>query len=76
MKYVERIFNAIFSEQMLLVVIFATIFSLGLAAIDFSKSVGERTAAATAYCYNLGMVMVKTDAGQRCVAPANLVLIK
>jgi len=30
----------------------------------------------TAYCYSLGQVLVKTDAGIHCVAPENLTVIK
>ena len=30
----------------------------------------------TAYCYSLGQVLVKTDAGIHCVAPQNLTVIK
>ena len=36
----------------------------------------EATRAATEICYSQGLVLVDTDAGQRCVSPQSLVKVK
>ena len=36
----------------------------------------EATHAATEICYSQGLVLVDTDAGQRCVSPQSLVKVK
>jgi hypothetical protein len=36
----------------------------------------EATRVATEICYSQGLVLVDTDAGQRCVAPQSLVKVK
>lgn len=36
----------------------------------------ELTKQRTEYCYSQGMVLVSTDAGQRCVDPKSLVKVK
>lgn len=74
MKYVERVFNFVFSDTVLLIV-FLSFMTYGVYHIvDTSFEQKKARQANVAYCYNLGMVLVDTDAGARCVAPQNLVI--
>jgi len=49
-------------------------FCLGLA--EASNQARENTRRLTEACYSQGMVLVTTDAGQRCVSPQSLVKVK
>jgi uncharacterized BrkB/YihY/UPF0761 family membrane protein len=76
MKIVEKIFDVVFS--------FGTFFVLGCALFAYlilqiaegEKADKELLAKQTAYCYSLGQILVKTDAGRHCVAPESLTVIK
>lgn len=74
MKYVERVFNFIFSETTLLIAFISFMTYSVYSIIDRIVEQEKTWQADVAYCYNLGMVLVDTDAGQRCVAPQNLVI--
>ena len=43
---------------------------------DQERAIRKQTLALTEACYAQGMVLVRTDAGQRCVLPQSLVKIK
>ncbi len=49
-------------------------FCLGLA--EASNQARENTRRLTEACYSQGLVLVETDAGQRCVLPQSLVKVK
>ena len=43
---------------------------------DEERANRKQTLALTEACYSQGMVLVRTDAGQRCVLPQSLVKVK
>jgi len=43
---------------------------------DQERANRKQTLAFTEACYSQGMVLVRTDAGQRCVLPQSLVKVK
>ena len=43
---------------------------------DQERANRKQTLALTEACYSQGMVLVRTDAGQRCVLPQSLVKVK
>lgn len=56
-----------------LVVLFGLLI-IGIA--DQERANRKQTLAFTEACYSQGMVLVRTDAGQRCVLPQSLVKVK
>lgn len=69
MDTVKTVANAVFSFS-------GFLFVAGLAFIYLLITGVQADRAATAACYNAGLILVDTDAGNYCVAPANLVEIK
>lgn len=58
-------------------VLFVIVFMLCLyAAVTDDMKRQEQTRERTEACYAQGLVLVDTDAGQRCVAPQSLVKVK
>ena len=49
---------------------------LMFAMAESSTQARENTRRLTEACYSQGMVLVSTDAGQRCVSPQSLVKVK
>jgi len=49
---------------------------LMLLMVESSNEARERTRQITEACYSQGLVLVHTDAGQRCVSPQSLVKVK
>lgn len=47
-----------------------------ITVVSADQSNREATRVATEICYSQGMVLVSTDAGQRCVDPRTLVKVK
>jgi hypothetical protein len=56
-----------------LVVLFGLLI-IGIA--DQERANRKQTLALTEACYSQGMVLVRTDAGERCVLPQSLVKVK
>ena len=73
MKYfMQGVFDVVFSLPTFLI---GLIVGFALLIIGVTGAEELRTNQ-TAYCYSLGQVLVKTDAGLHCVAPQNLTVIK
>jgi hypothetical protein len=71
-SFFEGVFDVVFSIPTFII---ALIFGFALLIIGITGAEELRTKQ-TAYCYSLGQVLVKTDAGIHCVAPQNLTAIK
>ncbi len=72
----KTVFDCVFSFGM-----FMFLFCVGVVVLFGSLIVEENkrkelTQLRTGACYAQGLVLVESDAGQRCVAPANLVKVK
>ena len=52
------------------------LFIAGLGAVYLLIAASGQTEARNAACYKAGMVQVRTDGGNFCVAPANLVELR
>lgn len=76
LNVVKDIFGFIFNgfTLFILAVAFFGYMIVGTASADQAEK--EKRRAATELCYNVGMVLVDTDAGPRCAAPQNLARIK
>lgn len=58
---------------------FGLVVLFGLLIVDVAKQENadaEQKRVATEACYAQGMVLVQSDAGERCVAPQSLVKVK
>lgn len=69
MKYVKTILDGIFSFTTFMLLALGAFMYLAMVSIDKSE-------AEAAQCIKGGMIKVRTDAGNYCTAPANLVEIK
>ena len=47
-----------------------------IGVVETSNQARENTRRLTEACYSQGLVLVETDAGQRCVSPQSLVKVK
>lgn len=68
MKYIKKIFDVIFSFEAIFVMCGGALVLSGFALADEL----DYKMAKVGRCYNKGMVLVKTDAGERCVEPKKL----
>lgn len=75
-KIAQFVFDKIFSGVTFAIAIGGLFFYLIMSIAQSEEAERQQTKALTAACYAGGMVLVDTDAGKRCVAPANLVVIK
>lgn len=69
MDVVKTVANSVFSFG-------GFMFVAGLAFVYLLVAGAEASQAKVRACYNAGMVLVDTDAGNYCVAPTHLVEIK
>jgi hypothetical protein len=80
MKFIEKIFNAIFSFAGFMIigisVIFFLIISMAAEQSEIEAEQQATTEAIASACYDLKMVPVITAAGDRCVAPEYLVEVQ
>jgi hypothetical protein len=63
-----------FSMLMFLVVVGFVLLLSGIVAAE--NKAREQTQLRTEACYSQGMVLVRSDAGERCVLPQSLVKVK
>jgi len=73
---VKDIFGFVFSFGTLMLVSFGLLVYVAINSSRNESEQQERKRIATELCYNQAMVLVDTDAGPRCAAPANLAKIK
>jgi hypothetical protein len=76
MKIIEKVFNVVFSFGMSMFLLCVGFFLLLNGMFVEENKRKELTQLRTEACYAQGMVLVVSDAGQRCVTPANLVKVK
>ena len=72
----KTLFDAIFSFFTFLFLAFGFIIWMCVVSAENTAKEKEQLRIATEACYNQGMVLVNTDAGQRCTAPQSLVKVK
>ena len=72
----KTVFDYVFSFGMFMFLFgTAVLILLGSIAVASEKA-NEQTQLRVEACYAQGMVLVRTDAGQRCVLPQSLVKVK
>jgi len=76
MEVLKKIAEGVFSFGMLVFLIFAGFAFLLYATFTAEYERSEQTRRKTEACYERAMVLVNTDAGQRCVDPRSLVKVK
>lgn len=76
MKIVEKIFDIVFSAGTLVGLMILVFGYFIVQVAESEKAAKELRIKQTAYCYNIGQVLVETDAGRHCTAPENLTVIK
>ena len=76
MKIIETVLDYVFSLGMLLTILCVGFFFVIGALMIKTEEQRDLTQLRTETCYAQGMVLVQSDAGQRCVAPANLIKVK
>jgi hypothetical protein len=75
-KFLEFVVDKVFSGFTLML-IFGSAFIFLIFSIAESQEVArEKTQKITEACYAQGMVLVRTDAGERCADPRTLVKVK
>jgi hypothetical protein len=75
-KFLEFVVDKVFSFGMFMFLFgTAVLILLGSIAVASDKA-REQTQLRVEACYAQGMVLVRTDAGQRCVLPQSLVKVK
>jgi len=72
----ETVFNFVFSFGMFVFLLCVGFFLLLSGMLVEETKRKELTQLRTEACYAQGMVLVVSDAGERCVAPADLVKVK
>ena len=72
----KTIADYVFSFGMFMFLFCTGVLFLLSAIIVKSEEQREQTQLRTEACYSQGMVLVRTDAGQRCVLPQSLVKVK
>jgi len=76
MEVLKKIAEHIFSFGMFMFLLLAGFVFLLYATFTGEYERSERTRLRTEACYERAMVLVNTDAGQRCVDPRSLVKVK
>ena len=75
-EFFKSLADYVFSFGMFMFLFLAGIFLLCSAIIIKSDEQREQTQLRTEACYSQGMVLVRSDAGERCVLPQSLVKVK
>lgn len=81
MKYVVQdilkfVFDCIFNVWTFLILLGGLIIAAGVGSAANEAKIQEQTRILTEACYSQGLVLVTTDAGQRCADPRSLVKVK
>jgi hypothetical protein len=75
-KFLKDLFDKVFSVPMVLFLFAASFLCFIFSIAEQGEVAREKTQQLTEACYAQGMVVVKTDAGQRCADPRSLVKVK
>lgn len=76
MKIIETVLDYVFSLGMLLTILCVGFFFLIGSLMVATEEERDLTQLRTEACYSQGMVLVQSDAGQRCVDPKSLIKVK
>ncbi len=75
-KFLKFVADYVFSFGMFLFLFCTGVFLLFSALMIKTEEQREQTQLRTEACYAQGMVLVRSDAGERCVLPQSLVKVK
>ena len=73
---VKSLCDYVFSFGMFMFLVCAGFVFTMITVVNAENQRREATRVATEICYSQGLVLVDTDAGQRCVSPQSLVKVK
>lgn len=73
---VKSLANYVFSFGMFMFLVCTGFVFVMVTVINAENERNELTRQRTEACYSQGLVLVDTDAGQRCVSPQSLVKVK
>ena len=73
---VKSLADYVFSFGMFMFLVCTGFVFVMVTVVNADQRNREATRVATEICYSQGLVLVDTDAGQRCVAPQSLVKVK
>ena len=73
---VKSLCDYVFSFGMFMFLVCAGFVFTMITVVNAENQRQEATRVATEICYSQGLVLVDTDAGQRCVSPQSLVKVK
>ena len=75
-EFFKSLADYVFSFGMFMFLFVTGCVFLMVSIVMESNEARERTQLRTEACYSQGMVLVESDAGQRCVLPQSLVKVK
>ena len=75
-KFLEFIMDVVFSAATLLLIFFSLFVYVMFSVAEAQEVTRKNTQKITEACYSQGMVVVRTDVGQRCADPRTLVKVK
>ena len=75
-NFLKSLADVVFSFGMFMFLFATGCIFLMVSIINADERNREATRIATEACYSQGMVLVQSDAGQRCVLPQSLVKVK
>ena len=75
-NFLKSVADVVFSFGMFMFLFATGCIFLMVSIINADERNREATRIATEACYSQGMVLVQSDAGQRCVLPQSLVKVK
>ena len=75
-EFFKSLADYVFSFGMFLFLFCVGVLILMVGIVEAENESKERTQLRTEACYAQGMVLVQSDAGQRCVLPQSLVKVK
>lgn len=75
-EFFKSLADYVFSFGMFMLLSVTGFVFLMVGIVEAEQESKERTQLRTEACYSQGMVLVRSDAGQRCVLPQSLVKVK
>jgi hypothetical protein len=75
-KFFKFLADYVFSFGMFMFLFVVGVIILMGSIVEATNEAREQTQLRTEACYSQGMVLVQSDAGQRCVLPQSLVKVK
>jgi hypothetical protein len=75
-EFFKSLADYVFSFGMFMLLFVTGFVFLMVGIVEAEQASKERTQLRTEACYAQGMVLVQSDAGQRCVLPQSLVKVK